>query len=369
MSDTPAPNEPKLFMFSKAVWLCKKLIPNHLRNSAGTVLFGITPQIPVSLVSTLSKKAPKRAFMYGALITWFFSFLVIAVWTAVTGMFHGSDPNRVYFGRDGANLINYLILCPIWVGLSVALVVLACQSWVRLTTDPLLSGSHGARSPRLPLGLAFFVVIGCSAGFTCNFISECLNPAVYGKVYWFISSVNETGQRIIGPLGVYYSLLTYSFFLTGFSATVALIPLFAIAAEAGRCFRAPSTTAPASFDALRESLSDFMNAYVVAKALTVVMMLNYFTWRWMEPRHSINVVALGILLTLVGLFFVSVPRYYIELEWYELSVRRAQAAGEPIPIESGDLRSRNVRLFAHLVDSLLIGGFISSFFYSFIKGS
>jgi hypothetical protein len=363
-SNDPLPSEPKLLMFSWVATACRKLLPASFRHAAGAVLFGVTPDIPVSLISTLSQKAPRKAFVYGAVIAFFFCFVVIAVWTSVVGTFQGSDPSRVYFREDKTNLIEYLIFCPSYVGLSAALVVLSCKSWVRLKLDPHLSTADGFRAPRLPLGIAFFVVIGLSVALTCTFISECLNPGIYAKTFWFISRVDSEGQRIIGVLGVYYSLLTYSLFLVIFSATVALVPVFAIAAEVGRCFRAQTTNAPASFDALRTSLSDFVSAYLVMKALTATLMLNAFTWRWSEQRHSFTLLAMGVVLTLVGLFFVAIPRYYVELEWYTLSVRRAQAAGEPLPIESADLRSRYVRLFAHFLDTLLIGSFFMAFWFN-----
>jgi hypothetical protein len=227
--------------------------------------------------------------------------------------------------------------------------------------DPHLSAADGIRSPRLPLGVAFFVVIGLSAALTCNYIVECLNPAIYTRVFWYISRVDNEGRRIMGGLGVYYVLLTYSLFLAALSATIALVPLFAMAAEVGRRFRAPTTNTPVCFDALRTSLSDFVSAYIVAKAFTAVLMLNAITWKWSQPHHSFNFITMGLVLSVVGIFFISVPRYYVEMEWYALSVRRAQAAGESVPTEAGDLRSRNVRLFAHLLDTLLIGGFFTAF--------
>ena len=360
--ENPLPSESKLLIFSWIMSVCRKFFPPSVRQAMGSVLFGITPEIPVSITSTLSQKAPRKAFFRGAIIAFFFCFIVILVWTAVIGTLYGSDPSRLYFLEDKTNLLNYILLCPLYVGLSAALIVLSCKSWVRLKLNSYLFGEGGVRTPHLPVSIALFAIIGLATILTCNYIAECLDPTIYAKTYWYIAGVDSEGQRLLGGLGVYYSLLTYSLFLTTFSAIVALVPLFTIAAEVGRAFRR-STTTLVSFDALRESLSDFVSAYLVAKALTAVLMINAFTWKGSEQRQSFNLIALGIVLTLVGLFFVSVPRYYIEMEWYALSVRRAQAAGEPIPTESADLRSRNIRLFAHLLDTLLIGGFFTSFWF------
>jgi hypothetical protein len=362
--ENPLPSEPKLLMFSWAASVCRKLLPDSLRRVSGVILFGVTPEIPISLTSTLSQKTLRRAFIHGAVNTFLFCFVVTAIWTWFIGTFRGSEPGRVYFLDDKWNMINYTIICPLYVGLSATLVVLACQAWVRLTLNPDLSAGDGRRNPKLPIGVTVLIIISIAAALTCNYISECLNPAVYTKVFWYISRVDSEGQRIMGGLGVYYALLNYSLLIVVLLAAAALIPLMAVAAEVGRYLRATATSAPASFDALRENLSDFVSAYIVAKILTAVLMLNAFTWKWSAPQRSVNLVVAGIVLSLISLIFISFPRYYIELEWYALSVRRAQASGEPIPTEAADLRSQKVRLFAHLLDTLLLGGFFTAFWFN-----
>ena len=350
-SNDPSPGDPKLRIFSWVTKVCRKLIPANFRRAAGVVLFGVTPDIPISLVSTMAQKAARRAFVYGFFTTFLFCFVVIAVWTSVIGTFQGSELGRVYFRDDKANLIEYSLLCPLYVGLSATLVVLSCRSWVGLRLNS--SICPGAlRIPRLPLGLAFIVGIGLSSFVTCRFISECLDPNIYEKTFWYISYLNGEHQRMLGSLGIYYSLLNYSLFLVIFAAIVALLPIIATAAEVGRCLRAPMANIPASFGALRTRLSDFVSAYLVAKAMTFVLILNYITWGWLVQGHSVTKIAMGAALSLVCMFFVSFPRYYVELEWFMLDVRRAYAAGEPPPTESEDLRSPNVRMAAHFLAPL-----------------
>jgi hypothetical protein len=66
-------------------------------------------------------------------------------------------------------------------------------------------------------------------------------------------------------------------------------------------------------------------------------------------------------LSLFGVFFVSIPRYYIELEWFRLKVRRAKESQDFTEIRHDDLRPFNTRLIAYIVDVFLISGFIGSF--------
>lgn len=368
LNQDPRPNDSKIFVFSLIVSAFKKILPAHLRRTAGEILFGVTPAIPVTLTSTLSRKAPRNAFLFGAGTAFLLCFVVILLWTMAVGSFKGNDPSYLYFSQDYTNLINYLVLVPLYVGLASALIVLSSETWIRFRLDSPLYEASGIRLPRLSIGIALFVVIGASAALTCTFISECLDPKIVEKTAWYIAHVDATGQRSLGGLGVYYALLTFSMFLICFSALVALGLIVITAAEAGRCLRSSMTTKPATFDELAENLTGFVRAYIVAKAMTGVLMLNYVTWNWINPpKPSFNVIGFGALLAVIGLFFVSFPRYYVELEWYTLSVRRAIAKGEPVPVESSDLRSRNVRLIAYALDILIISGFIQSIGWSVLR--
>jgi hypothetical protein len=96
-------------------------------------------------------------------------------------------------------------------------------------------------------------------------------------------------------------------------------------------------------------------------------MLNAYTWRWSHPQGSYNLILMGLALSFFGVIFVSIPRYYLELQWFW--ARIAQQPDERYE----DLRSWNLpfigpwdrkpTLVAHVLDTLLIGGFIASFWF------
>jgi hypothetical protein len=153
-------------------------------------------------------------------------------------------------------------------------------------------------------------------------------------------------------------VLTYSLHLIGISAHIAFMLLVAVGAEVARNLRLDRTPTPATFVALRASLADFTKGYVVAKLFVFALMANVLTWKWKHPQNSLNLKLMCLTLTISGVFLASIPRYYIELEWFLLRVRRADAQGVARPVESEDLRSANVRLIAWAVDGLLISSFI-----------
>lgn len=79
-------------------------------------------------------------------------------------------------------------------------------------------------------------------------------------------------------------------------------------------------------------------------------------------------MVLGSVLTLFGVVFLSIPRYYVELQWFRLQA--AKEAGAAAVPEYEDVRPWEIdfvggswkpRLVANFVDTLIIGGFITSF--------
>src|SRR2546421_6999006 len=146
------------------VSITQALIPKNFRLFAGTLLFGVTPAIPVSLKRLLPKRWPRNAFFSGVILGWFFCFIVIFVWTHVAGTYEGTDPSRVYFKHDWENIINYTLLVPLYIGFAAVLIVLACQSWLNLVPTRGRRRTKKARWPNLPLTVVFFVIVALSLG-------------------------------------------------------------------------------------------------------------------------------------------------------------------------------------------------------------
>jgi uncharacterized RDD family membrane protein YckC len=115
-----------------------------------------------------------------------------------------------------------------------------------------------------------------------------------------------------------------------------------------------------TFATIREMLSDFTQAYIVMKLLAVMLVLNAYTWKYERPEGSLNVAAMNAALLLFGVFFISVPRYYIELEWFRFRVRRSRAQGAQDDLEPDDIRPFSVRFAARIADGLILSGFLYS---------
>lgn len=364
MSEIPTlirPEDPKLHLFAIVVdWFQKHSLAKKMFSPVYSFLFAIAPEVPSSFSVIVRRPPTRRAFLWGYFLGFIFCFVVIFVWSVINGTWHGSDPHRLYFSSDRENLINYLILCPAYVGFCSQLIVLTILGWNEITSssDDLQPGL-----PKGSLGLLFLTVISVSAAFSVNYIAECLNPAIYPRIGWWVGFVTVDGVRVLSRLGIYYALLNFVLLVVCITALMAFVSMFFLCLRFGDRLSHLPPNSEATIESIRKSLAAFTEAYIVLKLLVVALMLNAYLWKYFShPSHSLNLVVLGLVLTVVGVFLVSLPRYYIELQWFKFRVNQANALKQPPSTESEDIRRFRARLVAMIADGLIIGGFAFSFF-------
>jgi hypothetical protein len=245
--------------------------------------------------------------------------------------------------------------------LACALITTVIHGWSGLAD--FAGSSHRKGRPALPTGLAISAAILLAALLTSNYIAECLDPHIFARTSWYVTAVLPA-HRIIGALGVYYAITNFSLLVVVLLAAFAFISVFSMSICAGRKLYAWNPADPLSFDDLTMRLTCFTKAYLIAKLLAAVLMLNAFTLKWEHPAHSSSFWAFGAAMTFFGIVFVSLPRYYIELQWFRLQVRIAQSDGKPEVPQHGDIRSFRTQMVVHFLDLFIIGGFVSSFWLS-----
>jgi hypothetical protein len=255
-------------------------------------------------------------------------------------------------------------------------VVLLVICWEHLSSPSIITapGVPGVnpRLPRASFGVAIFIVFSTSAAITVNFIWECLDPNIYPQIGWWIGRVTADGSRMLSPLGIYYALLNFTllsvcliaalaFCSSGLLSALAFLSLFVLCVRVGTLIDNQPISSQLDFESLRSTLSQFTQAYIVFKLRAVTPVLNAYTWRHSRMQSSLLFRAMCAALVLFGVFFISVPRYYIELEWFRFRVRRALAAGLPDSLERDDIRPTYfVRFTSAVCDSVILAGFFSS---------
>ncbi|OLC66645.1 MAG: hypothetical protein AUH79_05790 [Betaproteobacteria bacterium 13_1_40CM_4_64_4] len=115
-------------------------------------------------------------------------------------------------------------------------------------------------------------------------------------------------------------------------------------------------------------MKTFTQVYLAGKLVVALYMANALVWRTSQAQHSANLLVLGGALTFFGVVFLSIPRYYIELQWFRLRTARPGTAVTAPEYE--DLRPWEIdfvggswkpRVAATVIDILIIGGFVGSF--------
>jgi hypothetical protein len=365
--NTPKPSAPKdwrawLFFYVQAAY---SKLPPLVRHVLEAVIVKVAPNVPDSVTSVFRDAAYGRAIMGGYVVTFALCFGVTAIWSAVEGTWSGSDPNRMYLSRDLTDMLNFSIVCPLYVGFGCALITACVRGWGQLRE---LEGSPTHAELALPrwnsksLGLPAiaFIVLLAAGLFTANFMNETLNPAIYPKAFWYVSGIAVNSERHIGALGVYYTLLMFSLLAFSLFALAFVFAGFLAGIRIGDAIERDGTRRPVSVEELRIRLSTFTQIYILTKLLAAAYMANALTWKWEHPVRSVNFNLLGVLLTAFGIYFISIPRYYIELQWYEAKVKYSDLTSN-VSEEYDDIRPWTVRNIAGVVDTLIIGGFFVTF--------
>jgi hypothetical protein len=116
-----------------------------------------------------------------------------------------------------------------------------------------------------------------------------------------------------------------------------------------------------SFDNIKGMLSTFTSAYVVLKLLAVTLVIHVYAWKMWKPQATFSFKITTTALVIFGVFFISIPRYYIELEWFKFRVRRELASKLPVNLERDDLRPFRVRVLSWIADAAVLSSFLAAY--------
>ncbi len=95
------------------------------------LLFEVYPDVPASLTGAWRDASLDAVFAVAASLTFIMCFVVIIIWSAITGTLRGTGPSRVYFLKDWVNLLDYMVLCPLYMGFGAVLVATTVR-WLSL---------------------------------------------------------------------------------------------------------------------------------------------------------------------------------------------------------------------------------------------
>jgi hypothetical protein len=203
---------------------------------------------------------------------------------------------------------------------------------------------------------AIFVILLISVSGTCSYMTDVMDVIKStGRSYWFLDYRVGT-DHTIGLIGIYYTILNFCLLTATVSFAACFLSTFYIAFEVGEALGQVDNLTHLEFDVIKIKLSAFTVAYVHAKILVVLYIINLYIWQ-ISPLAIAkkNVWVTEVALVVIGVFFVSLPRYFVELQWYLYKwrvLKERQRESEP-----QDLRSFKEKMIAYVCDTMLIGGF------------
>lgn len=318
------PQEFRVWTFYHVHRAYKAITPRFVRDFLALLLFQVSPDVPESLTSAWRSANLSAVFTIASCLTFIVCLLVPGAWCAMTGTFTGSDPSRLYFWHDRVNLLNYAVLCPLYVGFGAVLIAAIIQGWAELSrmTGSAESQPRPVRDYRT-MFLLFLIIFMVALFGNAQFMAENMDPTIYHLNYWFIDHVRPDGSRVIGALGFYYGLLNFCLLFFSLLIAAAFISEFRLLFQVAESLDRLSQKEAVSTELLRSRLKTFTQAYLAGKLAVASYMANALVWKTAQVRHSTNLLIYGGALTLIGVVFLSIPRYYVELQWLRLRAARA----------------------------------------------
>lgn len=311
------------------------------------------PPVRISRIATLKgiidHIISSKWLWTGALVTILVCFFGNIVICQMSGTLIGNDPHRIYFLKDLPSFINYLVICPAYVGLNLILI----DNYLKINQLMLLEKSKAVEFSfrNLKNLLEKFAILAFLITLIILHYNEMNNPKTYSKLYWYIADVSESGERIFGLIGFFY--MTYSSILLMFFVCpiVMLIKFIFLAQTLVNWLR----TVPVEtriVENLKEQLLYFSCSYLIMKLLVIVYMGNAYTWKMANPNQSFGYRLMVTVLTVIGLFIMPFFRQYLSTQIYKLA---------KLGLVDDDIHPHFVTQISYFLDALIIFNFVYIF--------
>ncbi len=351
-------DEPKLFWYSKLLEIGQLPFFKQIGLLISLIFIRVAPEIPVSLKNSYTGPDGLRAGIIGFFTTFVFTFLANILGTSLNGTLIGDNENVVYFLQDWWNLALYILICPIYVGLTCWLVVLVIKSWNDIydyQKNEINKNSKRNKFRIIKAIVLALLILSVAFFLTTNYINDVLTLKETNQFYWFLTEID--GQYELRGIGIYYFLLNFSLLLVTLIALTFFMSIYKLLMKIGKSLATRQEVGKLEFQEIKAKLSTFTEGYIVTKGIIAAYIINIWIWAAspIGKGTTSNLIIALALLTIIGFFLVSFPRYFVELQWYKLKLR---ASDKDILNKSyEDLRTFKVKVIAQVLDWIFIGGF------------
>lgn len=254
----------------------------------------------------------------------FFCFGLTAILCAISGTLinEQSDPRKISFFSDIWNITFYIAICPLYVTFCIRLVLLLlegprAQAEVNEGKGEILYVDQIRNRTILSLSAIFLL----SSLLITNYISDAVKIE---KTYWFLT---ETAQvRTLNVVGFYYIVLNFSLLFLTFLGGASFISISIDDMRVAK--NLIDSDRPLEFKTYKRRLERLIKAYIFGVFLTILYGLNMLIWKWSPLGENSNLAIGGVAFTVIGLFFVAIPKRYIQHVWAEYDFQKETIAGQ-----------------------------------------
>jgi hypothetical protein len=281
-------------------------------------------------------------------------FGINALWAYFDGiLFSDQNPLKYNFLEDWPNVINYILICPIYITLGICFLYFF---W-RLRTQMNENGTFPSlgieiKKPSMTT-IIIWSGIGMAACFTSiSFYAGELNK--YHYQFWF-HTVTQKGEYVLSSHGYYYLVSNIILNILTVAVVIAHLELFYVAIRVGKAIKQkldediPLDSFWYDKNGLLDKFSFFSALYIISKLLVLTYLINIYTWKAQDPQF-IGMLDLSILLIAVlGAAVVSYPRYHIQYWIFKAWNKKGLNLYPDIrkPLQVG---------LANMADFLILGG-------------
>lgn len=332
-------------------WSWLRILTGWLRD----VFQRCTPEFAEPFTLPPGRTPRHRIDMAIILATMFFCLGMTATLAALSKTWWPSpDPQVLHWASDRWNIFLYAAVCPLYVWLCLRLLIVSIER-------PAAQAAATTPSPPpvLRLFLSIFLILLFSSTLITSYVSDAANPGIIEYRYWFFDDLN--GVRVLNAAGLYYIVLNFSLLMLTFIGGASFIVVSIDGMTLARALTSGSSVT--DFERFRSQIDRLVRAYRLGVSLVFCYAVNLIVWKFSPLGPTGNLQIAGALFTLIGLFFVAVPRRFVQHLWAEYCIRRAQVLGESCDGEVyRDVVSSRDRRFLGLLQLLCIGGWFDVFY-------
>lgn len=261
---------------------------------------------------------PLSAAIFGAALAQ--CLLLSAAMSSLSGTFPAVKGCSVEFAEDWWNIGLYLVVCPAYVTLCVRLVLLSMERDPQ-NLHPLTNTTSGQTRR---VFVCLFLACVFSSVLITNYVDDALNPKVVEPAYWFVDST--AGVRRLNAAGLYYIVLNFALLFITFLGGAAFIGVSIDGIRlAGELL---DSGTPIDFDIYALRVRRLLVAYFFGTLLIACYAINMLIWQHSPLGTTANIHIAAAILTVLGIFFVAVPKQFIDHVWARYVERRDAAAGQ-----------------------------------------